>query len=405
MLFFKKVPFHSRAAYYYDHLSGLLFGFFNGAVLLFIPVVARKIGASDTQLAIITGIGSVTLLFTFFWTYLGISRTKMQIIVWTKYIGRSLFLFMPFVYNPVLFTAITAAFALLDAIANPAYSTIMKKIYTEKFRARSMAYVRVISSTTMLAASFIGGKLLDIWGKTSYRIVFPIGTVFGLLSAFYFSKIPLKEYIPEKTQPVSLTGIFREWADDKTILKLGLMVSIAGFGNIMMSPLSPIYLVDNLNVSLTFVGIMNAAAALVTVISYYFWGDFIDKKGPMLSFNMIFIALVFVPILYISGTKLTVFISALLSAFSVAGWDLAWLKFITIRAPSSEKVHIYSGFYFSLMGIRGTLAPFVAVWIMNLAGIKFSFFISFAMILSGFIISMAWKKNIGKELAVPVYNS
>jgi hypothetical protein len=83
----------------------------------------------------------------------------------------------------------------------------------------------------------------------------------------------------------------------------------------------------------------------------------------------------------------------------MGGWDLAWFKYVSTRAVSIEEVEIDTGFYHTLMGIRGVIAPFVAIWLMNLTGLRVSFLISFLIILAGFGLIAIYGKNLKTELA------
>ncbi len=250
-----------------------------------------------------------------------------------------------------------------------------------------MGYSRIVLSIATVTAAFAGGKLLDWWGADSYKIVFPIGASLGLLSLNTFAHMPLKEESNHHPS-ISLFQMLKGWLNDRTIWKLGGIISVAGFGNLLLGPLAPIFLVDKLKVSLSFVGLMSATSAVAIIFSYYFWGKFIDKKGPLLSLRIAFLVISLPPVLYVIGKGWSVLLAAVLSSFAVGGWELAWFKYVSSRTNSIEKVQIDTGFYYNLMGIRGTIAPFVAVWLMQIVGLNGAFFISFLIIITGF--ALAW---------------
>jgi len=398
MLFERQVSFHSRIAYHYESLAGFIFGFFSGMVLSFLPVVARRLGATGAQMALISSSFAFGLLLTFLWTYITMYGRKMAVFYWPKFVARSLFFLMPFVNTPSFFVAIVVFYYLLDSIGNPVYGAIMKEAYPEEERAKIMGYVRIVLNLGTMTAAFAGGRLLDWWGEDSYRIVFPVGAILGLISLSAFIHIPLRE--KNNTYPsLSFLQIIKEWFNDKTIWKLGGIISVAGFGNLLLGPLAPIFLVDKMKVSLSFVGLMGATSSIAIMLSYYFWGNFIDRKGPIPSLRIIFLIISIPPVMYIIGRNWSVLLAAVFSSFAGGGWELSWFKYVCARTNSIEKVQIDTGFYYNLMGIRGAIAPFVAVWLMNLFGLKITFFISFLIILWGFVLIWIFGKSLEPECA------
>jgi len=70
----------------------------------------------------------------------------------------------------------------------------MKEIYSDDYRGRAMGYVRMEMAIVAAFASYLGGFLLDHF---SYRYIFPLGAMFGILSVTYFGKIKIYGYSGE----------------------------------------------------------------------------------------------------------------------------------------------------------------------------------------------------------------
>jgi len=191
MFFVKKVDPLARVAYNFDAYSALYTGLYSGALVSFVPAVARKIGASDTQIALIASAGSIGLILSFFWTYVSMYTKKMTLFVWPRIVGRGLFLLTPLVFSPIFFVGIVIMSSFLEAMGNPSYGAIMKEVYPEKSRAETMGYIRTILSVAMAMAAFLSGKFLDM-GNETYKIVFPLVAVLGMVSVFFFRAIPVK---------------------------------------------------------------------------------------------------------------------------------------------------------------------------------------------------------------------
>lgn len=396
MFFEKRVDPLARTAYHFDAYTALFTGLYGGAIS-FVPAIARKIGASDGQLALISAAGSIGLLLTFFWTYISMHTKKMTMFVWPKIVGRGLFLLTPFVFSPIFFVGIVVLYSFLDSLGNPSYGAIMKEVYPEKTRTEIMGYVRTIMGAATALAAFIGGRFLDI-GKENYKIALPTAAIFGIIANIFFRRIPVDE--KHRKAPISLIKMFRGWIADKEILKLGGIVSVAGFGNLILGPVITIFLIDKLKMSLSFIGIMGSVYSIALIFAYYVWGKIIDKKGSVYNLRVSFLLNACVVFLYIIGQKWALILSAVFNGFAMAGWDLSWFKYICARTDSPEKVQIDSGFYFNLMGIRGTIAPFVGIWIMGLTSIRITFFVSIVLIITGFFLAQLLKEGIKTEYTI-----
>ncbi|GAH56841.1 unnamed protein product, partial [marine sediment metagenome] len=68
----------------------------------------------------------------------------------------------------------------------------------------------------------------------------------------------------------------------------------------------------------------------------------------------------------------------IISGFTMGAQELSRVHFITNRAKSKD-IPTYQGIDFTLMGLRGIVAPFLGVALMYLIGIESVFIISFCL--------------------------
>ena len=64
----KKLPLFVRHTFYYDLKAAILFGIFGGALLPFIAIVGRKIGATEFQIALLMAAPYIANTFALLWT-------------------------------------------------------------------------------------------------------------------------------------------------------------------------------------------------------------------------------------------------------------------------------------------------------------------------------------------------
>jgi len=105
---------------------------------------------------------------------------------------------------------------------------------------------------------------------------------------------------------------------------------------------------------------MTALQAGSAVIAYFVWGRFIDR-GSSLRMTVINTALVLLmPLGYLLAPSTTFLLPvAIVAGITNAGGDITFFTNIVQLAPR-ERVGDYAVAQSSLMGVRGTIAPFAA---------------------------------------------
>ena len=159
-----------------------------------------------------------------------------------------------------------------------------------------------------------------------------------------------------------------------------MIFSIQDFANFMVMPLFPIFLVDYLGISNTSMGELVSLSSIFLIFSYFFWGHYIDKKGSCRSLTLSFFLASFIPLCYFFASTIWHIVPAsIISGFTLGAGEIARVHFITNRTKSKD-IHTYQGIDFTLMGLRGIIAPFLGVALMHWIDIRSVFIISFCLI-------------------------
>ncbi|MCD6256874.1 MFS transporter, partial [Candidatus Aerophobetes bacterium] len=169
MFFNRRIPSFMRECYYYDSLAAIAYGIFAGLSINFFPVIARRLGASSFQMGLLTAAPFIGALFTIYWHRLSDAAiSQMGFFVKVKLLARAAILLTAVATNPWIFIIIVFINSLLEQAGSPAYVGIMKRVYSDNYRARAMGYVRTEMAIVAIFASYIGGFLLDHF---SYRYI------------------------------------------------------------------------------------------------------------------------------------------------------------------------------------------------------------------------------------------
>ena len=392
MFLAKKFPYYTRIAYLYDVRSGIFFGVFNGLVVFFAPIIGLRMGASSLEVAIITAAPTACFLLTLIWAKLCRNGKKVLWVVFPTFFSRSLYLSVFFIKNPLIFTSVVVCAAILESMAMPAYSSVMKEVYHENYRGKAMGYVRFFCNMSTVLASFAGGYLLDLGNGTFYRFIFPAGAVFGMTSSLLFRKIKIRR--EAKLNALDrLSVILNDFSKNNHLKYFTLSFFIAGFGYLMGVPLYPLFMVDELSLSNTIIGYLGSVTALSGSISFFFWGHLIDRYKPLNLLKVVMLIAVAIPFLYaISHNIYPIFIASVISGVIMNGWDLCWYNHIIQEVKREHTAGIF-GIQYSLIGIRGLIAPFVGTILYQHTGIRLTLIISACVVMTGGVLmQFCWKK-------------
>jgi MFS family permease len=395
ILSLKPFPFYSRKAIYLDSIAGFCAGFFGGGLMSFLPVVALKLGAEPYQVAILISAPFVGSVLTPVWAHYTAGKEKVQFVVWPGIVSRGLFFLSFFIMTATQLVWLSVASFILISIATPAYVGLMKDIYQDKYRARSLAYVRVFAALGTIISSFIFGYLLDF--KDGYRYFFPVAAVFGVLSPLIFNKIKVRQekVWVTKNKLFNLNEFIKKIVSNKRITSYQMLFFLIGTGNFLIAPLIPLLMVDNLSLTNTEIGRLSAWSSLVMLVCYYVWGNYIDKKGPMKAVFYQILLFAIVPVIYFFANSYWVlFITSAITSISFAGIELANTSYITSVCPE-EILQEQTAFGQVLLGVRGLLMPSLSIQLMNVIGMRSTFLVAASLVVAGYLFYLRYRKKYG----------
>jgi MFS family permease len=401
MLPSRKVPRTAREAYRLDRLSSFLTGAYVGAIFPFVGVIARQqLHASAFVLSIMAAAPFVGNLFALFWARVMEGRPKLPFMIWSQIVARSAFLLTVFATTPLRFALIVGAAQLIATISTPAYAAVIKEIYPDDQRGRIMSYTRAALFTTGVIVTFAAGPLLE---RVSYRWVFPIAALYGIAAAWIFSRVPVAEnggarcsvlgagldkggptgsqQVPSRPsrEPSSehrappfretftfLWGTLGILRDDHRFRWFALSVFTYGFGNLMLMPVIPIVQVDQLKISTASIALLANVSQITAAIAYFYWGRYVDRHSPVKAVIINIVLNLFIPICYYYAVNFWYLVPAfILSGITMAGIDLSYFNSVLSFAGEQNATR-YQALQSFLLGIRGTIAPFVGSALMRL---------------------------------------
>jgi len=146
-----------------------------------------------------------------------------------------------------------------------------------------------------------------------------------------------------------------------------------GVAFMLLMPVVPLYLVDDLKLSYSTIGLARGALMQVAMIpAMPIFGRIFDRSTPHRMGAWIFALLVFYPLLLLAagktdGTLRTALVYAAFGWFGVvmSGLSVIW-SLSSIRFAAGEDVGIYQSVHVAATGVRGLVAPLLGYAVMTI---------------------------------------
>lgn len=393
----KFVPDEVKDSFMRDLISGICVGLFSGAINPFIFFIARdKLHASDTIIGILTALPFAGMFIAGIYANLTRSSNQVKAVFWPLFFGRTMTVFTLFATSAFTYTLILTPMMLGNSMVAPAYAAVMTQIYPSRIRGTLMALVRVgVALATLITTQIVGYYLKN--GIISFKILFAIASILGSISAISFGTIKPKKLTNRLLDVTHKTGI--EYArclrsilkEDREYLCFIIATFIFGFGNIMCATLMPIYQVDKLHITSQQVAILANISTVAWMLSYPYWGKYVDVKSPVKALVITIAMISLIPINYILAPNAWMLVpSSLVNGFVVAGTDLAYFAGVIYFTKPGLNAE-YQSIFALAAGIRGLTAPFCVPLLIKFTkncglDIRILFGIDAFLILSGSVL-------------------
>ncbi len=372
-LWIESLPPTARAALRWDCASSLLWGAYNGCIWTFVARIARAdLRASAADMAWISAAPALGYLFATIWARQMEGRAKMPFVWITWLVARGLFLLTPLFATRNGYVFLVCVTPIIFSVSTPAYTSLMKDVYPDHLRGRLMSLSRMCWSLSTFFFAFGAGRLLD--GGLDWRWSFMFGGACGALSALAFCRIRVPLPDVEADDRMSTIGFVRDtlnilWRNPR-FRWFSASVFVYGFGNIMAYTLYPIHQVDTFHIRNTDVANMQNLAAVTQIAGYLFWGGIMDRRGPLFAVLVGICIICLMPPCYaMAGNLAPIYLASAIGGLAFSGIELGYLNSI-LQLSEPGRAAQYQALHSSLYGIRGTIAPFCALPLMHVYGIR-----------------------------------
>ena len=368
--YFGNLPLTDRITHYREIQVGLLMGIFNGFGLSLVSIIARRIGMSSTQIAVMLSMPFVGSLFNLYFGHVMAQREKMPFVFWPGVTSRLLLSAVIVFHSPAAFLTTMSLFYLISTIPVPAYASIMKTNYSDGLRARLMGNMRILQTAIAAGGAFVAGQVLELQ-PDAYRWILPLAACFGVGAAFAFQRLRVKRGRDDAAPPVSFGQAVESIRNDRTFLLFMVIFFCCAAPNKLAIPLEPIWLVDHLGMDYREAGLfLGTVLSISSVIGYWVWGKLSTSVPPLYLLVAVFaFGTARYPVLALATDPSHVIAASIATGLSYSGFELIPL-FAIMRFAPSGKLPMYIAFHSTLVGVRGIIGPFAGNFLYTRLGVR-----------------------------------
>lgn len=393
----------------WDMIAGMCVGLYMGMTQPFFTKIARgELNAPPAYIGWMSAAMFIGYLFAPLWARQMEGRAKMPFVQGSWLLARSLLFLAPLAVSPLAFVGMVGGMQFISTVSAPAYASLMRDIYPAHTRGRMMGYVRAVMQSMMFLSTLAAGRLLDHF--VSYRVLFPVAAVFGIAASLAFWRVRPLPAIAEAARASDTTGRSLSTQhfllDTVSILRsnesyrwFALSVMLYGFGNLMVQPIYQLYQVDRLQISSTQIANMTNVASLCSIFGAFFWGRYMDRRGPGITVFLAICCVAAIPVVYLfSQSVLALGFAAVLSGFGLAGIELSYMASILTYSEPGRAAQ-YQSLHSLLLGIRGVIAPVVGIPLLHAFGFPTMFKAALIIMIGGAMLQWLAVKSPVKNPA------
>ncbi|GAB4280512.1 MAG: hypothetical protein Kow0068_04750 [Marinilabiliales bacterium] len=370
------------------------------------------------------------ILFTFSWgvyiilafTNVFISRVENQnkLLIYTALITRlpvMLFLLFPSeiseiagvsLYNTA-FLLIIMMFFLGAPIIKPAVNQYLKNTYHHDNFGRLFGYATGIQKVTTFIATLLFGLVMDI-DKTSFKYVYPVVGIMGVLSIVMLTRIKYEHIVEKKEKTAVLTGVkdsvmqmIRILKNDKPYLFFQFGFLFYGIAFMITDSVVTKFFSDYMDANSS-AALYKNIALVITIILLPNLGRSFGKTDPrkfgiftfmFLAFYILFVMLTeyfpFHTIIFGLEIYYLLVIAFIFNGLFMSTMHLLW-NIGSAYFCKPQDAGIYHSVHLVLTGLRAVIFPTLGIIIYKATGYSFTFAVGIICLITGMII-LYWSKN------------
>jgi hypothetical protein len=371
----------------------------------FLPVFLTRLGASNTQVGLLTAMPALTglVLAIFVGNFL---QSRRNIVPWfsagrlmvvSSYAATGIAPFLvPEAYLIPVILMIWAIATVPQTAVAVAFSVVMNAVAGPDHRydlmSRRWSILGLVTALTVALA----GQVLDAIGfPLNYQVVFISLSIGGLISYSFSSRIQIPDSLIHSPAPGrSLIQRARSYSrlvwDHPDFLSFSLKRFVFLTGQSLAVPLFPLYFVREVDASDSAIGLISTAQTAVLLIGYSFWTRQNRARGPRFVLLWTTLGLSLYPALVsVTQNVQLIILLAGISGIFQAGIDLVFFDELMKTVPIEYSATFVS-LAQSLQYTSSFFSPLIGTALASVIGLSGALLVSAAIRFCGFLLFAFW---------------
>lgn len=389
----------------------------SAAAATFLPVFLTRLGASNSQVGLLTSMPAITglVLAILVGRFLQNRRNIVpwfslaRLLVVSAYALTGLVvLLLPKQLQVTGVLFIWAVVTLPQTVLVVSFSVVMNAVAGPRKRYDLMSRRwSILGAVTAITVALAGVALDRIQFPQNYQVVF-VGLSLGGLISFYFSRrIIIPEIdVPTQNQGGGMLARVKEYLrlvrGEPDFVRFSIQRFVFLTGSMLAVPLFPLYYVREVQANDAWIGLINTAQSAVLLVGYFLWTRQSHLRGSRFVLLWTTFGLTLYPALVASTHNLVlIVIFAAVAGIFQAGLDLVFFDELMKTVPIEYSATFVS-LSQSLQYFSAIFSPMLGAWLAEVIGIDFALMVSAGIRLAGFGLFVLWRPG-GEKVMAPFH--
>jgi len=354
-----------------------------GSFLGFGEVIARKsLGASGFAITMLTMLAPIASLSTLWWARLLVGRSQAMLVMLVGSVG-VLALASGFFLTRIehLLLIYLIYFSFVNGLYGQAENRVLQQHIPSNKIGRTFGLGQSLAQGSAALVSAGAGYYMDHI-PAGYQHLFLASAIIALMAMALFASIKTTTGTPEQKAHIDrdfilspLKKMVKILKERKDFLRFEMSFMLYGIAFMMLLPVVPLYLVDDLHYGYSEIGVARGAITqLVMIGGVPLFGRIFDRTTPHRLAVWVFAALSIYPLSLLAALPLEgvmrtamVYFSFAWFGLTMSGLTVLW-SLSSIRFSSGEDSGIFQSIHVAATSIRACFAPLLGFAVMTLFG-------------------------------------
>lgn len=345
-------------------------------------VIARKsLGSEGILITFLSMTMPIASIASIWWARLLVGRNQAKFLLYTGIVAYLALLTGIFLDNMAHMLAMYMIFFLANALTIPATNRILQQHITPSRIGRLVGVSSGLRMGLAVVMSFGAGKYMDAV-EGGFRHIYAVAAVAGAIGIWQLSRIQTqtvegseRQYVNKSLFLNPIKKVIQLLRRRKDFFRFEIAFMFYGIAFMMTLPVVPLYIVDDLGLSYTEIGLAKGTVPqLIMLICMPIFGRWFDRTTPHRLSVIIFMMLSLYPVLLLTAGKfegsaqlLMVFVAFGTFGVAMSGVLILW-SLSSMRFAGNEDAGVYHSVHAAATGVRGLFAPMLGYVVMTYFG-------------------------------------